>query len=139
MPVASGTIRPAEADASSRIPLLVHGEELGILVARRVEPEGGLERDDGDVELAAVEEREPRVQVVGAEVELARALPGELENGSDETWRLRSALEAGDEGLGPQVLVEVERRHRLTPRAGRRGGRARRPPPDREEAPRPLR
>jgi len=71
-----------------------------------------LQRHDRDVELPAVEERQPRPEIVCAEVDLAR-FSCKLEGGTAEPRRMFSSSQKLDERLRPQMLVEVDRRHAL--------------------------
>ncbi len=111
-PAASGTSLALGRGSELENPVLVGRDELGGLVARqRADAQGRLQRHDGDVELPAVEEREPGPEVVGAEVDLALAFAGELERGAAEPRRTLSTGQELDERLRPQVLMEVDRGH----------------------------
>jgi hypothetical protein len=51
------------------------------------------------------------MEVVYAEVDLARRLDGKLERSPPQPRRVRAPRERGHERLGPEVLVEVDGGH----------------------------
>ena len=86
-------------------------ELVALRSAEQLEPERRLQRDDGDVDAGAVEQREPHVEVVPAKLGGVRAF-GELQRVAVEVRGRRSAGERIHERRRPEVLVHVDDRHR---------------------------
>ena len=135
-PAASGTIRPGASAASSTIPssqIRTSGSRSDGSSA--VEPERRLQRDDRGVDLVQVEQGEPGRQVVIAEVD-GRCAFGHVQDVAVEIRSARcAATSASLNGRRPEMLVDVEARHRQaqilpesgSPRRVARGPGARRP------------
>ena len=62
-------------------------ELVPLLLREDAEPERRRERDDRELDLAAVEEGESRLEPVRIEIDLDRGLAGELERRGREPWR----------------------------------------------------
>ena len=109
-------LRPAStlvaAAASSRMPSSqMRSRSLALGGGEHLEPERRLERDDGRVDPDAVEQREPRLELVIAEVDLVRAL-AEAQGAPSRKGAVSALRERLDEGARPEVLVDVDARHR---------------------------
>jgi hypothetical protein len=68
-------------------------------------------RDDGDLDSRLVEKGEAPVERMRGHVDLEALVACELEPRTDEPRRHRPALERTNEGLRPEVLVNVDRPH----------------------------
>ena len=77
-----------------------------------------LQRDNRHVDLVTIEESDPPVEVVLAEIGIEGALR-ELEDVSAQAGEVSPGSERPDQLLGPQVLVDVKRCHRRARFRGR--------------------
>ena len=89
-------------------------ELVPLLLREDAEPERRRERDDRELDLAAVEEGESRLEPVRIEIDLDRGLAGELERRGREPWRASPRRKHLDQRLRPEVLVDVDDRHART-------------------------
>ena len=71
----------------------------------------GRHRDQGDVDPVAIEQRQARIEIVVAEVDLRVQLAGKTKHTSVEAGWLASSSERSRERLRPEMLMDVERRH----------------------------
>ena len=85
-------------------------ELVALVLGERVEPQAGLQGEDGDVEPVALERAQPRFRIVVREVDRKRAF-GRQELVPGQPRRVPSLAKRRDERRRPEVLVDVERGH----------------------------
>ena len=92
--------------------LLPHLDELRALLGRQpVETERRLQRDDGRVELEPVEQRQAVVDAVGFEIHLPDRVSLDLEPAASQARHPLAHRKRVDEGLRPEVLMDVDTAH----------------------------